>query len=76
MKLAVTPESFPKDHWPTEKPQLQLNRFATLLVGPLGIIVGLFNLFGIYLLTVYYLLPYALVLPGNLVSRFIFFCSQ
>lgn len=73
MKLTITPESFPKRHWPAEKPQLKLNRFAAVLVGILGSIVSLFNMFGIYLLTVYYLLPFDLVLPGNLVSRFILF---
>ena len=69
MKLTITPESFPKHHWPAEKPQLKLNRFA----GILSIAVNLFNGFAIYPLTIYYLLPFELVLPGNLISRFTLF---
>lgn len=69
MQLAITPESFPKHHWPVEKPQLKLNRFVAVP----AFIMYLFSTYGIYLLTVYYLLPFDLVLPGNLVSRFLLF---
>lgn len=69
MELTVTPGSFPKHHWPVEKKQVESNRFTQVL----SIISNLFNLSAIYPLTIYYLLPFTLVLPGNLISRFLLF---
>lgn len=69
MELTVTPESFPKHHWPAEKKTVESNRFTYIL----SIIINLFNLFAIYPITIYYLLPFAFVLPGSLISRFLLF---
>jgi hypothetical protein len=70
MKLTVTPDAFPKQ-WRVEKPQRKLGFLGTVI----GIVLALINTFGIYLVTVYYLLPFDLALPGNLLVQFVLFVA-
>ena len=70
MKLTVAPGVFPKQ-WPVEQPQVKLGFLGRVL----GIPLALFNTFGIYLVTVYYFLPFDLILPGNVLIRFILFVA-